>query len=145
MSSVNKVILIGRVGKDPEVRTLENSTKVATLSLATSEKYKDKQSGEQKENTEWHNLVFWKALADIVEKYVKKGHQIYIEGKLRTRSWEKDGVKKYTTEIVVENLTMLGSKDQSQNQNSAPASSVTVYAPQPGEPGFNEEPDDLPF
>lgn len=109
MSNVNKVILVCRVGRDPEVRSLDGGAKVASLSGATSETYKDKKTGEKKQLTEWHNIVLWRGLAEITEKYVKKGDLIYIEGKLRTRSWEKDGVKRFTTEIVADNLTMLGS------------------------------------
>jgi single-strand DNA-binding protein len=108
--SVNKVILLGRVGKDPEIRNLDNGNAVANFSLATSESYKDKKTGEKKENTEWSNIVAWGKTAEIVQKYVRKGDQIYVEGKLQTRSWEKDGVTRYTTEIVVNNLTMLGGK-----------------------------------
>lgn len=105
---INKVILVGRVGKDPEVRNLENGTAVANLSIATTESYKDKISGEKKETTTWHNLVFWRNLAEIAQKYVKKGQLLYVEGKLQTRSWEKDGVTKYITEIVGNELKMLG-------------------------------------
>src|SRR5882672_7424846 len=110
MSGVNKVILVGRLGKDPEVRTLENGTPVANFTMATSESYKDKTTGERKEVTEWHNIVLWRGLADVAAKYLHKGDMIYVEGKLRTRSWEKEGVTRYTTEIVGDNMTMLGSK-----------------------------------
>ena len=104
---VNKVILVGNVGADPEVKAVGES-KVANLTLATSETYKDKQ-GEKKTVTEWHRLVIWRGLAEIVEKYVKNGASLYVEGKLQTRSWEdKDGNKKFTTEIVVDTLKMLG-------------------------------------
>src|SRR5690606_35819663 len=109
MAGVNKVILVGNLGKDPEVRTLENGRKVANFSLATSEAYKDK-SGERVERTEWHNIVFWGPIAEVIERYVKKGSKIYVEGKLRTRSYEQEGVKKYITEIDGQNMTMLDSK-----------------------------------
>ena len=92
MSGVNKVILVGRLGKDPEVRNLENGVTVANFSLATSESYKDKTTGDKKEVTEWHNISLWRGLADIAAKYLHKGDLVYIEGKLRTRSWEKEGV-----------------------------------------------------
>ncbi|HLT42623.1 MAG TPA: single-stranded DNA-binding protein [Sphingobacteriaceae bacterium] len=115
----NLVILIGRVGKDPEVRHLDNGKSVANLSLATSETYKNKQ-GEKVENTEWHNLVAWSPLAEIFEKYVKKGNQIYVEGKLTTRTWEKDGDKKYITEVVVKELVMLGGKEPQVGQAKDP-------------------------
>src|SRR5579871_1706299 len=100
MSGVNRVILVGRTGKDPEVRYLENNVAVAKFSLATSESYKDK-SGNKVESTEWHNIVLWRGLAEVAEKYVRKGSLLYIEGRIKSRSWEdKDGVKKYITEIV---------------------------------------------
>lgn len=110
MSGVNKAILVGRLGKDPEVRTLENGATLARFTMATSETYKDKTTGERKEITEWHNIVLWRGLADIASKYLHKGDQVYIEGKIRSRSWEKEGVTRYTTEIVGDELTMLGSK-----------------------------------
>jgi single-strand DNA-binding protein len=110
MSGVNKVILVGRLGKEPEVRNLDNGAIVANFSLATSESYKDKTTGDKKEITEWHNIVIWGKLAEIVQRYVHKGDLIYVEGKLRTRSWEKDGVTKYTTEVLGDNMTMLGSR-----------------------------------
>lgn len=109
MAGVNKVILVGNLGKDPEVRYLENGAVVANFPIATSESYKDRTTGERKEQTEWHNIVLWRGLAEVAEKYLKKGNQVYIEGKLRTRSWEKDGVTRYTTEVVGDNMTMLGS------------------------------------
>ena len=110
MSGVNKVILVGRLGKEPEVRNLDNGAIVANFSIATSESYKDKTTGEKKEVTEWHNIVLWRGLAEIAQKYVHKGDLVYIEGKLRTRSWEKEGVTRYTTEVVADNMTMLGSR-----------------------------------
>jgi single-strand DNA-binding protein len=110
MSGVNKVILIGRLGKDPEVRNLDNGAVVANFSIATSESYKDRTTGEKKEITEWHNIVLWRGLAEISQKYLRKGDMVYIEGKLRTRSWEKEGVTKYITEIVADNMTMLSPK-----------------------------------
>ena len=136
--SVNKAILLGRVGKDPEVRTVGES-KVATFSLATSERYKDSKTGEWKENTEWHNIVCWRNTAELAEKYVQKGMLLYIEGKLRTRSWDdKDGNKRYVTEIIAESMQFLEKR-----QDSAPAP-----APQP-QKRFNTTPlpvddDDLP-
>ena len=105
MAGVNKVILIGNLGKDPEVRHLEGGTTVANFPLATTETYKDK-TGARQEQTEWHNIVLWRSLADVAEKYLKKGMQIYVEGKLRTRSWEdKEGHKRYTTEVVAEDVS----------------------------------------
>jgi single-strand DNA-binding protein len=110
MSGVNKVILVGRLGKDPEVRNLENGAVVANFTIATSESYKDRTTGEKKEITEWHNIVLWRGLAEIAQKYLHKGDLIFGEGKLRTRSWEKDNVTRYTTEIVGDNMTMLSTK-----------------------------------
>lgn len=137
---VNKVILVGNVGKDPEVRHLDSGVAVANFSLATSETYKNKEN-QKVTNTEWHNIVVWRGLAEIVEKYVKKGDPLYLEGKIRTRSYDdKEGNKKYITEILVDNLQMLGSK-QSNDENSAPAEKESTSdidtAPQ--------EEDDLPF
>ena len=144
MSGVNKVILVGRLGKDPEVRNLENGASVARFTMATSETYKDKTTGEKKELTEWHNVVLWRGLADIASKYLHKGDQVYIEGKLRTRSWEKDNVTRYTTEIVGDELTLLGGKpgggsggQESSARASAPPSSAG-NAP-------DQTTDDLPF
>ena len=115
--SLNKVMLIGNVGRDPEVRYLEgnagaqNATKVASFTLATTERYRDR-NGELRENTEWHNIVAWRNSADLAEKFIRKGSQIYIEGKLRTRSWtDQQGVKKYTTEVVVDNIQLLGKRN----------------------------------
>ena len=151
MSGVNKVILVGRLGKDPDVRNLENGATVANFTMATSETYKDKTTGERKEITEWHNIVLWRGLADVAAKYLHKGDMVYIEGKLRTRSWEKEGVTRYTTEIVGDNMTMLGNKPHSGNQeySSAPRSSAT--SDEAGTPSLRDKPpsesttDDLPF
>jgi single-strand DNA-binding protein len=118
MAGINKVILIGNVGKDPEIRNLENGVKVANFPLATTEVYK--KDGNRMEQTEWHSIVLWRGLAEVAEKIVRKGSQIYIEGKLRTRSWEdKDKVKRYSTEVVVDVLTMLGSKREDNHQNAS--------------------------
>lgn len=120
--SLNKVMLIGNVGRDPEVRYLDGNAaaggqgaKVATFTLATTERYRDR-NGELRENTEWHNIVAWRNSADVAEKFVHKGTQLYIEGRLRTRSWtDQSGTKKFTTEIIVDNLQLLGRRDDSQN------------------------------
>jgi len=109
---VNKVILLGNLDKDPVVRRLENGTPVATFSLATSENYKDKE-GNKQSKTEWHNIVIWRGLAEVAEKYLKKGDKVYIEGKITTRSYEQEGVTKYLTEIVGDNMTLLSSKPTS--------------------------------
>jgi len=132
MAGVNKVILIGNLGKDPEVRHLEGGTAVASFTLATSETYKDK-NGQRIEQTEWHTVVVWRALAEVAEKYLKKGMTVYVEGKLRTRSWEdKDKVKRYSTEIVGDTFTMLGKKET----NGANTDDISAVS----KPG-----DDLPF
>jgi len=123
MSGVNKVILVGRLGKDPEVRNLENGAAVANFTMATSESYKDKTTGEKKEITEWHYVVLWRGLAEISQRYLHKGDMVYIEGKLRTRSWEKEGVTRYTTEIVADNMTMLSTKGSGGGQGGG------TYAP----------------
>lgn len=110
--SVNRATLIGNLGSDPEIRHTTSGKAVASFSLATSERFKDKTTGENKSLTEWHNIVLWGSLAEIAGKYLKKGSKVYIEGKIKTRSWEKDGTKRYITEIVADNMTMLGEKPQ---------------------------------
>ena len=117
MAGVNKVILVGNLGKDPEVRYLDSGVAVANFSLATTENYKNKQ-GERVSQTEWHNIVLWRGLAEVAEKYLKKGSSIYVEGKIKTRKWEdKEGVTKYSTEILGDNMTMLGGKPSLQDTN----------------------------
>tara|TARA_B100000508_G_scaffold140631_1_gene142473 strand:- start:738 stop:1166 length:429 start_codon:yes stop_codon:yes gene_type:complete len=142
MAGVNKVILVGNLGKDPEVRHLENGTAVANFPIATSESYKDK-NGDRQEITEWHNIVLWRGLAEIAEKYLKKGNQVFIEGKLKTRSWQdKEGNTRYTTEVVGDNMTMLGSRSDSSvaQQVSKDAAKTTTDLPI-----SKDEDDDLPF
>jgi single-strand DNA-binding protein len=118
MSGINKVILIGNLGKDPEVRYLEGGIAVANFPLATTEVHKNR-SGDKVESTEWHNIVLWRGLAEVAEKLLKKGMQVYVEGRLRTRTWEdKDGSKKRATEIVGENLTILGRKTPTGEQSN---------------------------
>ena len=107
---VNKVILVGNVGNDPEVRYMPNGNAVANVSIATSETWKDKGNGEQQEKTEWHRVVFFNRLAEIVEQYVKKGSKLYLEGRLQTRQWEQEGVKRYSTEVVASEMQMLDSR-----------------------------------
>ena len=107
---VNKVILVGNVGNEPEVRYMPNGNAVANISVATSDSWKDKNTGDQQERTEWHRVVFFNRLAEIVEQYVKKGSKLYIEGRLQTRSWEQDGVKRYTTEIVANEMQKIDSR-----------------------------------
>lgn len=164
---INKVILVGNVGIDPEVRTLESGAKVARVRLATTERLFDRQANEAKDHTEWHTITLWRGLADVVDKYVRKGSQIYIEGRLRTREWtDKDNQKRYTTEILADELKLLGRRsDNPSAENHAPAPSPyqqpaqqpTQYAQQqsasysaqqsPVTPVAvpAEDPDDLPF
>jgi single-strand DNA-binding protein len=150
--SVNKVILVGRLGKDPETRYMTNGEAVTNAAMATSENWKDK-SGEKQEKTEWHNLVFYRKLAEIAGEYLKKGSQLYVEGKLQTRKWEKDGVTRYTTEIIVSEMTMLGGKSSSNEGTSTPSTPsaskpTTAAAPSPAakpKPVDNFDDDDIPF
>lgn len=150
MAGVNKVILIGNLGKDPEIRHLENGAVVANFSIATTESYKDRTTGERRDQTEWHNIVLWRGLAEISEKYLKKGDTVYIEGKLRTRSWEKDGVTRYTTEIVGDNMTMLGgnrgnSSSAAPSSDQEPTANSTKETSSYGSSSQEEVTDDLPF
>jgi single-strand DNA-binding protein len=146
MSGVNKAILIGRLGKDPEVRNLENGATVANFSIATTEVYRDKTTNEKKEITEWHNIVLWRGLADIAAKYLHKGDMVYIEGKLRTRSWEKDNVTRYTTEIVGDSMTMLSPKGSGSGGGSQSSQEYAQAKPQFESKGTPESTtDDLPF
>jgi single-strand DNA-binding protein len=146
---VNKVILVGNVGKDPEVKYLENGTAFARFTLATSETFKDKE-GNRTTKTEWHNIVLWRGLAEVAEKYVKKGHPLYIEGKITNRSYEQDGVTKFFTEIVGNEMKMLGSKSSNEGSSSG-SGSTSTHAPQmtesqnTGEVSEPLETDDLPF
>ncbi|WP_167605571.1 single-stranded DNA-binding protein [Maribellus sediminis] len=147
--SVNKVILVGNVGKDPEVRHLDSGVAVANFPLATSESYTAK-NGERVTTTEWHNIVLWRGLADVAEKYVTKGRQLYIEGRIRTRSYDdKDGNKRYTTEIYGDVMQMLGSKDSGPTSEPGGGSMETprTSTPQVSEPDIDtpEGDDDLPF
>lgn len=144
MSGVNKVILVGRVGKEPEIRNLENGVSVASFSMATSETYKDRTTGEKKEITDWHNIVLWRGLAEITQKYVHKGDMLYIEGKLRTRSWEKDGVTRYTTEIIGDSMQMLTPKGGGSSGNSEYSQERTMAESNTSAP-MHPSTDDLPF
>lgn len=167
MASVNKVILVGNLGKDPEVRHLEGGVAVARFSLATSESFKDK-SGQKQERTEWHNIVLWRGLAEVAEKYLRKGQSVYIEGKIRSNNYQdKEGVQRYSTEIVADNMTMLGSRSDNNGGGSDNTSGNSGnYQQQPAAASAsgsfgggsasassqgnasafqNDEPDDLPF
>lgn len=156
---INKVILVGNVGVDPEVRTTESGVKVARVRLATSERLFDRQANETKEHTEWHTITLWRGLADVVDRYVRKGSQIYIEGRLRTREWtDKDNQKRYTTEILADDMKLLGRRGDNQQQQqspySAPAGGYSQPAAAPAQPQPQatapiaapaDDPDDLPF
>lgn len=126
---VNKAIIVGNVGNDPEVRYMPNGNAVANVSIATSDTWKDRNTGEQQERTEWHRVVFFNRLAEIVEQYVKKGSKLYIEGRLQTRSWEQDGVKRYTTEIVANEMQMLDSRGEGGGSTGSAASSSSQTTP----------------
>lgn len=153
MASINRVILVGNLGKDPEIRHLEGGVSVARFPIATSENYKDK-TGNKVERTEWHNIVAWRGLAEISEKYLKKGQSVYIEGRIRTNNYQdKDGIQRYSTEIVADNMTMLGGgrgtegnghSDQPQQESASSYSGGNT-----GSKGMSvsqeSEPDDLPF
>ncbi len=147
--SVNKVILIGNLGKDPEIRRLENGAVVASFPLATSESYTDKSTGMRKDITDWHNVVLWRNLAEIAEKYARKGHKVYIEGKLKTRSWtDQAGQTRYATEVVGDEMTLLTPRSENGvqpiNTNSTPYPTQTTTPPTPMDLG-QELDDDLPF
>jgi single-strand DNA-binding protein len=160
MASVNKVILVGHLGKDPETRYMPNGDAITNATLATSESWKDKQTGEKKEQTEWHRLVFYRKLAEIAGQYLRKGSLIYIEGSLKTRKWQdKDGQDRYTTEITVNEMTMLGGRgDAGGGQSSGePQQRQQQQRPQgngggqqqrqsaPQSRGFDDMDDDIPF
>ncbi|MBD2768772.1 single-stranded DNA-binding protein [Hymenobacter sp. BT664] len=144
MAGVNKVILVGNLGKDPEVRHLEGGVSVAHFTLATNEYYKDKQ-GSRVERTEWHNISAWRGLADMADKYLKKGQQVYIEGKLRTRQYQdKDQQTRYITEIIADEISMLGGRPQGA---ASPSTGANGQASAEAEHSFRQEPelDQLPF
>jgi single-strand DNA-binding protein len=135
MASINKVIIIGRLGKDPEVKYTPSGDAVCNFSVATSDKWADKSTGEKKERTEWHRIVAWRRLAEICGEYLKKGREVYIEGKLQTRSWEKDGTKRYMTEILASTVQFLGDNRQEAGQAEE----------KPYTPTQNPKDEDIPF
>lgn len=160
MASVNKVILVGNLGRDPEVRYMPNGEAVCNFSIATTENWKDK-AGVKQEKTEWHNIVMYRKLAEIAGEYLAKGRPVYIEGRLQTRKWEKDGVTRYSTEIIADSMQMLGGKDGGQsagqdsgndyNQDQAPARERPAQASKPAakpatqSTSFDDFEDDVPF
>jgi single-strand DNA-binding protein len=165
MASVNKVILIGNLGRDPEVRYTPSGAAVCNVSLATTRNWKNKESGERQEETEWHRVVFYDRLAEIAGEYLKKGRPVYVEGRLKTRKWQdKDGVEKYTTEIIATEMQLLGSRegmgggedtgygDEGGSRPQRPAAAPRAPAPQRQAPapkaggtGFDDMDDDIPF
>ena len=167
MASINKVIIVGNLGKDPEMRSFPNGDQIANIAIATTDKWKDKSSGEMKEATEWHRIVFNGRLAEIVGQYLRKGSQVYVEGSLRTRKWtDKEGVEKFTTEIRADQMQMLGSRQgmggsnasaghddgggyEAPRQSAAPASRPQAPrqapAPSKASSGFDDMDDDIPF
>ncbi len=161
MASVNKVILVGNLGRDPEVRYMPNGEAVCNFSIATTDNWKDK-SGVKQEKTEWHNIVMYRKLAEIAGEYLKKGRPVYVEGRLQTRKWEKDGVTRYTTEIIADNMQMLGSREGGSNASydgamdqggapedfnqAPPRQSAPQQAPaKAGGGNFDDFEDDIPF
>jgi single-strand DNA-binding protein len=168
MASINKVIIIGNLGKDPEIRYTPNGSAVCNITVATSRQWKDKNSGDKQEETEWHRIVFFDRMAEIAGEYLKKGRPVYVEGRLKTRKWtDKDGVEKYTTEIMAENMQLLGGREGggggggdeggggsysrgSQGggggERSAPPSRPAASKPAPkSSTGFDDMDDDIPF
>ncbi len=149
---INKVILVGNVGQDPETRYMPNGSAVTNITLATSETWKDKNTGQQQERTEWHRVTFYQRLAEIVAEYVRKGSKLYVEGRLQTRSWEQDGVKRYATEIIASEMQMLDSRggsgagaDYAQNQGSQASSPRPAQQPQQTPADVDSFDDDIPF
>ena len=169
MASINKVILVGNLGQDPEVKYMPSGGAVTNLSIATTDTWKDKSTGEKRENTEWHRVVFFNRLAEIAGEYLRKGSQIYVEGNLRTRSWEDNGIKKYSTEIVAREMQMLGGRSggssdfapqqqgggmqqqqgggmqQQPSQQQAPQQAQQQQAAQQAPQNFDNFDDDIPF
>ena len=159
MASVNKVIIVGNLGRDPEVRYTPNGSAVCNVSVATTRSWKNKESGDKSEETEWHRVVFYDKLAEIAGEYLKKGRSVYVEGRLKTRKWQdKDGVEKYTTEIVATDMQMLGSREGMGGgaagdegggyERAAPAARPAAAAanrPAAKSSGFSDMDDDIPF
>ena len=145
---VNKVILVGNLGADPETRYMPSGSAVTNIRIATSESWKDKESGEQKERTEWHRITFYNRLAEIAGEYLKKGSQIYIEGRLRTRTYEKEGQTHYSTEIIADNMQMLGSRAGAGSPDRSPVESIRESGPKASAPETKNaefSDDDIPF
>lgn len=142
MAGINKVILVGRLGSDPEVRYTPDGTAVANFSIATSDEWTDKATGEKKERTEWHRVVAWRKLGEICGEYLSKGRQVYVEGKLQTRSWEKDGVTRYSTEIIASDVQFLGGRNAADSYRSSESAPSQGYE---GQQLTDRHDDDIPF
>lgn len=154
---INKVILVGNVGADPEIRTLETGVKMARIRIATTERIYNRETQEAREHTEWHNVVLWRNLADVADRFVRKGSQVYIEGRLRSREWtDQQNVKRYSIEIVADDLKLLGRKPEGgapaplapqQGQEGGAVSAGGIHQQSPQSPAVNieDDPDDLPF
>lgn len=146
MASVNKVIIVGNVGRDPETRYMPSGDAVTNISVATSDRYKDKQTGEMKENTEWHRIAFFGKLAEIAGQYLKKGSQVYVEGRLRTRKWtDQSGQEKYSTEIIADSMQMLGARMSGSGEESSGRSKPTESPSSSGASALDAMDDDIPF
>jgi single-strand DNA-binding protein len=146
MAGVNRVIIIGHLGNDPEIRTMPNGEQVANITVATSESWTDKNSGEKKTQTEWHRIVLYRRLAEIAAQYLHKGSQVYIEGRLKTRKWQdNNGQDRYTTEIQGDNLQMLGGQNQDAAQNQPPKQQKAQSKSQQSEPPMDAFDDNIPF
>ena len=143
-SGINKVILVGNLGQDPEVKFTAGGAAVTTLSIATSDSWKDKDSGMDKERTEWHRVVLWRRLAEIAGEYLKKGSKVYIEGQLQTRKWEQEGQTRYTTEIIARDIQFLDSRGSANTSNQEEAA-TTNEEPAPDVPDSGIDDDDIPF
>ena len=151
MASVNKAIIVGNLGRDPETRYMPNGEAVTNIAVATTDSWKDKATGEKKELTEWHRITFYRKLAEIAGQYLKKGSQVYIEGRLQTRKWtDKEGTERYTTEIIADSMQMLGAKQggnahqNDEDYSQAPAQPARQAASKPA-PNFSDMDDDIPF
>jgi single-strand DNA-binding protein len=143
---INKVILVGNLGKDPEAKFMPNGNAVTNITVATSESWKDKQTGQQQERTEWHRIVFFNKLAEIASQFLKKGSKVYLEGSLRTRKWQgQDGQDRYTTEIVASEMQMLDGKSQTESQSTQPTPPPQNKPQGAHDSGFDSFDDDIPF
>ncbi|MEJ2041584.1 MAG: single-stranded DNA-binding protein [Desulfosarcinaceae bacterium] len=145
MAGVNKAIIVGRLGRDPEMRYMPDGTAVANFSVATSENWTDKQTGEKKERTEWHRIVAWRRLGEICGEYLSKGREVYVEGRLQTRSWEQDGVTRYATEIYATTVQFLGGRDENAGGGRRQAGGRVADQGYPEPPMPDSQDDDIPF